>query len=66
MFIWQSSNEDCEIRESLSAVFSLYDRALALYHDNELVQALAVLDKVQGFASDWLRPLLLQAYILRK
>ena len=66
MFIWQSSNEDCEIRESLSAVFSLYDRALALYHDNELVQALAVLDKVQGLASDWLRPLLLQAYILRK
>lgn len=66
MFIWQSSNEDCEIRESLSAVFSLYDRALALYHNNELVQALAVLDKVQGLASDWLRPLLLQAYILRK
>ncbi|MGM9579896.1 MAG: hypothetical protein ACI3U2_01510 [Anaerovibrio sp.] len=66
MFIWQSSNEDCEIRESLSAVFSLYDRALALYHNNELVQALAVLDKVQGLASDWLRPLLLQAYIWRK
>lgn len=65
MFIWQSMNEDCEVRESFSAAFCLYDRALALYHNNEQVQALAVLDEVQMLIPEWLRPLLLRAYILR-
>lgn len=65
MFIWQSMNEDCEVRESFSTAFCLYDRALALYHNNEQVQALAVLDEVQMLIPEWLRPLLLRAYILR-
>ena len=65
MFIWQSMNEDCEVRKSFSAAFCLYDRALALYHSNEQVQALAVLDEVQMLTPEWLRPLLLRAYILR-
>ena len=65
MFIWQSMNEDCEVRKSFSAAFCLYDRALALYHNNEQVQALAVLDEVQMLIPEWLRPLLLRAYILR-
>ena len=58
-------NEECEVRESFSAAFCLYDRALALYHNNEQVQALAVLDEVQMLIPEWLRPLLLRAYILR-
>lgn len=65
MFIWQSMNEDCEVRKSFSVAFCLYDRALALYHSNEQVQALAVLDEVQMLTPEWLRPLLLRAYILR-
>ena len=65
MFIWQSMNEDCKVRKSFSAAFCLYDRALALYHNNEQVQALAVLDEVQMLTPEWLRPLLLRAYILR-
>ena len=45
--------------------FNLYNQAFALYRNHDDCDAMALLDKVHKLAPDWLRPLLLRAYILR-
>lgn len=47
-------------------VFSLYGKALELYRSDNDGKALHLLDELHLMALDWLRPLLLRAYILRK
>ena len=56
------------VRDDVAAgedVFALYDKALDLYRSDNDSKALQVLDELHLMASEWLRPLLLRAYILR-
>ena len=51
--------------DEISMLYRLYDEALAFYNGKRYCQALEVLEKLRKKNSVWLRPVLLQVYIMR-